>query len=351
MKRFQVAFCAAVFLALALGFLRERLRAPEEDGFATGDFHPVLLPPLAGPGGSLRLAGTIESDQGVPAAGAQVALFARDDAEPAEEPLHWTFSAEDGSFALEHLAPGDYRVVLVAPPLPPRSFDLQLPVAEDVRWQLAAPLPALPVLPEITRLQIAGVLRPPGGDGAANGATGDPPAGYEVVLRPAPETGRASGAVVRRARSDASGRFEFGELAVARYLVEVLPPWARGGSWPVLARREIELGADAPDELVLELVSGEIQGQLIEAGGRELQGALVQVFALESLDAAGAPLGWPPTATDAEGRFQVGDLPAGRYRVHVRAGKARRELETRVEAGKRTELPVERIEVGGGQGP
>jgi hypothetical protein len=330
MKRFQIAFSAAVFLALALGFLRERLRPPEEDGLATGDFHPVLLPPLAGPGGSLSLAGTVADHQGAPAAGVQVTLFARDDAQPAEEPLHWTYTAEDGRFSLDHLAPGSVRVVLVAPPLPPSSFDLELPVAEDVLWRLSQPLPPLPVLPEIRRVRLAGVLRPTGGAGAPGGA----PAGYEIVLRPAPDLPRASGAVVRRARSDAAGRFEFEELAVARYLVEVLPPWARAGSWPVLA-----------------LVSGEIHGQLIEAGGRALQGALVQVFALDSLDPAGAPLGWPPTATDAEGRFLVGDLPAGRYRVHVRAGQARREIETRVEPGTRMELSPERIELGGAQGP
>ncbi len=342
MKRFQIVFTLVVFLAIAAGVMRERLRPGPEERFDSGAFHPVALEPLVPPAGALTLSGTVETAAGAPAPDVQVTLLARASEEPLAQPLHWTFTDETGRFTLEHLAAGSYRVVLVAPPAPPGSFDLVLPHDGEVTWRLSAPLPPLPVLPEIERRALAGVLALPDGLDAYGESS---VAGYEVVLRPAAGTPELSGATLRRAISDSTGRFRFEELVHARYTLEVLPPWARGGSWPVLATLELEVASHVPTgEPRLVLAIGELTGRLIDAEGRPLEGALVEVFALDAPDAAGLPRGWPPTVTDAEGRFRIGNLPAGAYRLRLRAGGGKREIEVRVEPGRRTELPLEPLD-------
>lgn len=342
MKRFRIAFTALVFLGIAVGFLAERLEKPEPPDSGFGAFHPVALAPLEAPGGTLTLAGRVETEAGTPAGDVQVTLFPEDPHAPEAEPLHWTFTDDAGRFALTHLAPGDYQVVLVGPPAPPTKLALALPCEGEVTWRLSAPLPPLPVLPEIERRRIEGQVARPRASPAEEPSAA---AGYEVVLRPAPEVPALSGAVVRRALSDATGRFVLDELVLARYRVEILPPWARGGSWPVLAAGELEVSRTSPGgELTFELQVGELAGELIEARGLPLEGALIEVFALEAQDPSGAHLAWPPTVTDAWGRFLVGDLPPGRYGLHLRAGGARRDVEARVSAGQRTVVPLERMD-------
>ena len=50
---------------------------------------------------------------------------------------------------------------------------------------------------------------------------------------------------------------------------------------------------------------------------------------------------WPPTATGSDGRFQIGDLPEGRFRIRIRAGAAKRELTVDVRPGETQRLTFE----------
>jgi hypothetical protein len=134
------------------------------------------------------------------------------------------------------------------------------------------------------------------------------------VLRPAPGSDPLSGAAVRRTSADASGAFAFEELPLARYELEVLPAWAAGGSWPVLARREVLHDGLALARIDLE--AGAIEGAALDSAGAPLHGALVLVSAEADPNRV-----WPPAATDAAGRFRVEHLAPGRYRVRLRAGE------------------------------
>ena len=341
MKRREIAFLAVVFGAFAAGWVRERARIDEPVPTYAAPI-PVDLEPLESPGGDLELAGTVVTAAGTPASDVLVSLeeadFAAGTLAPGPaQPLHWTYTDAEGRFRLARLPAGSFRAVLITPEAPPTTVLLELPINSEVRWQLSEPLPPLPVLPELLRTRLGGrVIAPPGlADYALEG--------HEVVLRPAESAPALSGAVVRRVICDAEGRFQFEELALERYQVEVLPPWARGGSWPVLATSPLDgLEPTESTEFSITLQCGEIRGQLHDAEGRSLEGALVKLWPAEE---GGSPKRlWPPTATDATGSFVVQHLPVGRYRLRLRAGAAEHELEADVRAGERTELPLPKLD-------
>src|SRR6185503_6441963 len=215
-------------------------------------------------------------------------------------------------------------------------FALEIPAQGEVDWQLSAPLPPLPVLPELRRTQVAGRLRLPE---IAVGASIDL-AGFEVVLVPAADTPTLSGAGERRATTDENGVFALVELVVASYRVEVLPTWSPGGSWPVLGRGTCSPREDRENTVELTLDVGALEGELQDLAGRPLVGALVRVSALDARDAVGEPQAWPVVVTDASGRFRVELLPPGRYLVHQRAGTAVRDVEIVVESGRRASVPL-----------
>ena len=336
MKRRELVFLALVFGAFAAGMVRERARTDEPLQTYAAPV-PVELAPLESPYGELELAGTVVTASGDPAPDVLISLeeaeFGAGRLAPGPaQPLHWTYTDDDGRFHLARLSAGSFRAVLVTPAAPPTTIPLELPAAEEVRWQLSEPLPPLPVLPELLRTRLGGrVLAPVGLEGTAL-------EGLEVVLRPA-ESAPLSGAVVRRAVCDGEGRFQFEELALEPYRVEVLPPWARGGSWPVLATLPLDgLEPTESSECSITLQCGEISGELRDAEGRSLEGALVKLWPAE--EGTSPKRLWPPTATDASGAFVVRDLPVGRYRLRLRAGAAEHELEADVRAGERTVLAL-----------
>jgi hypothetical protein len=335
-KLLETLFVVVVFGAFAAAWLRERSRTREPDPVPS-DPGAVELAPLEWPEGTLELAGSVVSATGEPAGDVLISLeeegFIAGTGGPRRAtPLAWTYSDEQGRFRLARLVPGLFTAVLVSAAAPPTTIAVELPASGEVRWQLAPQLPPLPVLPELHRTRLRGRVVAP--EGLAEFALD----GHEVVLRPAPGVHPLSGAVVRRAACDAEGRFELAELALERYQVEVLPPWARGGSWPVLASRTLDgLEPRESSDFTIELECGELSGRVLDAEGRALEGALVKLWPAQE---AGESQLWPPSATDEQGTFVVRDLPPGRYRLRLRAGAAEHELEVEVEAGKRNELAL-----------
>lgn len=248
-----------------------------------------------------------------------------------EEP-RWTNSNPDGTFRLDGLQRGPWDVRVLADEHKPHSVVLRdTGVAQEIR--LPDSRRVGPVIHALQRARLVGTLI---------GSARQEVSGAEVVLTPtaAPESFDAP--LPRRAIADASGRFEFEELIVGDYRVAVVPGWARGGTWPDLARA---LTAETPASfthrvdgsapLSIELVAGSVVGNLLDADGRDLQGALVLV----------APVGrqdhpWPPTATDARGGFEFRGLPPGRYALQARAGTAAFAREFEVTPRSRIDLGV-----------
>jgi hypothetical protein len=338
MRRLEVVGALLVFLGIALALYLERPEPPDASLFGAALALEPVLGPLETPLGTHSLSGRVTTVAGAPAADAFLVLVRSADDASGSEPLHvkslfHAYTDAEGCFALARLTSGRYRGVLTHPSAPPRILELELPLAGEVEWQLAAPLPPLPVLPELRRTELVGrVRRPPGLSGAGNLE------GFEVVLTPA-DNPLLSGACERRASTDAEGRFALQQLVVASYRCQVLPTWALGGTWPVLAQGACTAREGWPNEIELTLDVGALEGELREAVGRPLVGALVVVSALDARDAMDAPQLCPPIVTDQAGRYRVELLPPGRYRLHLRAGSAAQDMEVMVEAGRLTSVP------------
>jgi len=342
MKHLPLVLALGVFLGLGLALWTRKPEVPDASLFGAEVALAAELPPLVLPGGTLELHGRVLSAAGAPAADAFVVLERPEDEPAGAEPLYHAYTDAEGRFTLARLEPGSYRVVLQHASAPPREFALELPAAglgaEELRWELAAPLPPLSVLPEIRRCTLSGRVLAPEVWSAGGGSGLE---GFELVLTPVAGTPELSGACQRRAATDAGGRTQLTDLVVAEYQLELLPPWARGGSWPVLARSTFAALEGAANEVVLAPRVGALEGELLEDGGEPLVGALIEVTSLEAQDPVGKPELWPPEVSDEAGRFRLELLPPGRYRLHLRAGRAARDVEVAVEAGKRTQVPFE----------
>ncbi|MEW6073353.1 MAG: carboxypeptidase-like regulatory domain-containing protein [Planctomycetota bacterium] len=334
MKRSGLVFVTVVFTALLTGILLER--GEEEEPFQAIEFTPrrIHLEPLEIPRGEHALAGRILDATGAPAADVRVHLWpAEAPASGTAEPPHGAATDGDGRFRLEGLFSGTYRVALLQVGHPNALREVAVPAPEgEVEWRLADPLPPFPVLPEIRRRDLAGTLSPPVG----SPPDAPPAAGYEVVLRPAAPTPPLSGATERRVRTGEAGAFAVPDLVAAAYLVQVLPPWAAGGSWPVLDEVELAHAAEGPAApLSLRLRTGELSGRIGDPEGRAVAGALARVWP-EGL----ANRLWPPQETAADGSFLFRDLPPGSYRLRIRAGSGALEQSVLVRIGARTEVAL-----------
>jgi hypothetical protein len=337
LKRLELVAALLVLAGIALAIVLARPAPPDESLFGAEPGLPPTLAPLALPQGSLTLAGRVTTAAGAPAEDAFVVLLAPDDGTELA-PLYPTYTDSEGCFALQDLPAGTLRVVLSHPSAPPRTFALELPVAGEVAWTLAEPLPPLPALPPLERVELSGRLR------AAEGIAAADLAGFEVWLVPEPSTPLLAGACERRTTTAADGSFSFPELVAADYRASCLPPWARGGTWPILARERVGARAGEPDPVGLVLEVGAVEGTVVEASGRPLAGAVVSVASLDAPDPVGHPALWPPVAADPAGSFRLELLPPGRYLVHVRAGSARGDVEVLVERGRTTTVPLGPLE-------
>jgi len=284
------------------------------------------------PRGEIELAGHVTTRDGAPAAEALVVLERARPFEKGPAPVRATYTDDLGAFRFERLSAGPWRVVLQHATVPPRNFTVELPLAGAVTWTLAPPLAPIESMPDVVRAPLTGRLTLPAG------LTQDERGGCEVVFRPSAETPALSGATLRRAECEASGHFTLPDLVLADYDVRVLPAWARGGSWPELARATWSHRASG-GELVLELAVGALEGTLLEAPGQPLVGAVVRITSLSAGDALGKPQLWPPAVSDEDGYFRSALLPPGRYLLHARAGAGAQDLELEVRAGELARVP------------
>jgi len=340
-KRSQAVFVTVVFTTLLTGFLVERTH--REDPAASFAFvapsEEARLERLETVLGTETLRATVVSDAGEPVEGALVHLLPTEAHEGAA-PLAWALSDAGGAVELGRLHPGAYRALLYHVDTPNAVHDVTVGdgAAAELVLRLPPPHPPLETLPALERADLVGSLLPERTPGAPLPAELSL-TGYEIVLEPVEGTDPLTGALVRRTTSGPDGSFAVERLALGTYRAKVLPPWARGGSWPVLAEalHEHATGSEGPR---LELATASIRGRLRDRLGRAIEGALVRVWELEHENRV-----WPPATTDSEGRFQVGDLPAGSYRASIRAGGAQVEREVELEAGDTVELALPDLEL------
>ena len=336
MRRFHLTFAIIVVTFFGTAFLVERSRTGEGP---RGDFAaPPEAPmdPLQAVRGSETLSGTVRDHLGQPAAGVTVNLRALEVDQEVVEPLFFDHTDEGGRFSIDQLPRGTFELVLMLVDVPHRTETVTVP-GGPLDLELNEPWPELRSAPPMTRTGLRGFLAPPPGLGTPSLE------GYEVRLLPRDEEARWAGAIERREAVDAEGRFDFQDLVRAPYTLHVLPPWARGGSWPLLAQQELEpddLGRGGPESAGetrlhrVELAQGELFGRLEDAEGVPLEGALLRVHPQGRPDRL-----WPATSTDEEGGFVIRDLAPGVvYEVEVSAGGARRRVQATVDAGERGEV-------------
>lgn len=324
MKEFRIAFTTAVLLSAALyAFLLARDVEPVRPDFGT-PHAPEVAAPLALPLGELELVGRVVDETG--AGAAEVLVVTRGGEAP-----HWTFTDARGDFRLGELPSGELEVVLVSPGRLPRTERVELPHTGPALLRISPPRADLEALPTVARSPLAGIVtRPENVPFSAR-----PLIDYELVLRPAPGGDPLSGAVLRRVAADAEGRFLVDRLVHAKYMLQVLPPWAAGGSWPVLGSTNF-LHFGGAGELLVPLSAGELAGTIRDSDGELVQGAVVRLTADGQPDQL-----WPPAASDADGRYRLGDLAPGRYLLRVRAGDERAETTVEVRGGEVGEQPIQ----------
>src|SRR6185503_4214019 len=154
MRRLELLAALLVFVGIALAVWLERPEPPDASLFGAEMALEPVLPPLTLPNGTLELRGTVHGVDGSPAADAFLLLLRSEDDPSEAEPLYRAYTDREGRFACSHLTAGTYSVVLTHPSAPPKTFALEIPAQGEVDWQLSAPLPPLPVLPELRRTQV-----------------------------------------------------------------------------------------------------------------------------------------------------------------------------------------------------
>ncbi len=251
------------------------------------------------------------------------------------------FTDEQGTFLLEDLPAGELDLLLARSVLPHGSAQLTVPTGSDVRLELPPESEDLPTLPRIERSALEARLELP---------FGDLPEDYEIAFLPlrTEATGGSSratapgldGAVQRRVDVGPYGKLRVEDLAHGSYLVVVLPPWAKGGSWPHLLERPVEhRGTTGPVKLRAQ--SGELRGELLDGRGEPVVGAAVHLRSADRPQQV-----WPLESSSSTGAFRFTDLPGGSYRLAVTAGPASFETLVRVSALRTTRVEVPALELG-----
>jgi hypothetical protein len=331
LRLLSILFSLSVGLMLVMAWANARFGAPRPGRPSFTPANPPSFEPLVPPLGDATLAGSVLSADGQPLADA--AVYARAFGVP-----RWDYTDAAGRFEIGELPAEELELVVLAWPHPIGRFRAR-PGGAACELRLPSPLPAPEGLPDVARRALTGRVL------GAGSAWGDPN-GYEVVFTPIDPPDVLQGPVERRVETDASGAFELPDLALGSYRVMVLPAWARGGAWPDLCAswsKALELRAEAPAELEIQLSAGAIEGRLFGAPSQEpVEGACCLVVAAEDPSRI-----WPPVVSSAEGRFRVRSLPPGRYLLSIQAGEAElAEIPVDVFAGEVARPAIEPLRVG-----
>ncbi len=362
-------------------------------GLAWGFDRPIRFPFTEPPEGSSlpevdldlgerTLAGVVVDSDGVGVEGAGLTTY------QSGRPV-WTWTGEGGSFELTELAPGDLRLLVVALGFEATPFAVSVPGRRRGAPESVVASESQEPVRLVLERRIAEPPSPGGLDmspvtGNVEFAPGADPSGadghYEVLLMPTTAPSDPAGGFPARAAVAPDGGFTLDIVHAGRYRVILLAPDDRGAAGPDLLQGadgapllyEHVTAGDVP-ELDLRSTAGGVRGRvhgtaLDRAGDRNvpIRGALVRVEPAApiedspDLDAEGtdgsAEPGTPgglrasafegsyfrATRTDDTGRFELNDLPAGRYALTVVAGLLR--VERTVEIPARTLVEVDVID-------
>ena len=265
--------------------------------------------------GTAVVSGIVVDDHGTPLSGAHVFITA-DDAQ-----LPWTATAQgDGRFRIEKLPAGTY----------------QLGAARE--GHLGAYFAQAPPRWGVTKVALAGgaaldgvevrLPRAASVEGVVRDVKGAPIVDHEVRLR---AVGRGTGdaivaGTIGVARTDAQGRYRIDHLDAGEYAVIVRP---RAGAATVLyypgvrklslartitvARGEARTGVDVSDAAAPVAA---VDGVVKYPGGKPPARLDVLMFDADAHLSLGEERS---VQTDAEGRFHISDVPAGRFTLVVQA--------------------------------
>lgn len=295
------------YVGLALLALALFVRALRTEGLDLPEFPrpPVVeLPRENLASGANTLAGRVVDHAASPVAEALV--IAGFDGE-----ITWDYTDEQGYFSIERLPVTECDLSILARKFTTKQVAAQVDGTE-LLIDIGQPVPPPPSLPELGESDLQGqVIAAVAGRGLL---------GYELQLVPVAPPETFSAPVPVRTEVGADRTFSFPALLHGEYEVRVLPPWARGGSWPNLAAPEARVFVHGPAQKRLEVAmsAGEIAGRLIDGAGEFIEGAVVLV---EPANDRARP--WIPAHSSKTGSFLVRDLPPGSYRLLVASGKAR----------------------------
>lgn len=325
--KFRLLFTTIVWTAFVTLFLvRRGATSDPYEGLEFGRLEAAPLPVLETPTGPHRLSGLVIADLDTPASDVLVELFA---VEPARDVSPWsTRTGPDGRFVFEHLPAGRYAAQLVRAGTPPIRYETDVP--GEARWRLPLPYENPGTIPPLVTSGLEGTIAPPVGWSLEV----HPLEEFEVALVPSDDSDPLSGAVTRRVRADADGRFVVPELVHGTYDLYVLPPWAADGDWPRLCEESRRHG-DAERAVNLRLRSGGIDVVVVAADGAPVRGAMVEVSPREAPERI-----WPLATTGEDGAAGIEHLPPGVYRVRVHAGEHAADRDVEVRIGQRADLAV-----------
>jgi len=330
-----------VFAILGLGYYQEHVgRVDPMKEFVFPEEGAMHLEELHLPGGDESLSGRVLDSDGQPLPGVQISLRPLDPTPASAEPLHWTLSAEDGSYELHGLnsAKYIYSLYLAGFPIEEAAQPVHPPVEGHFDFHMGPAKPPVEAIPEVVRAGLLGSVRLPAGQLLKD----HPLEGFEVIARPLSPNEAMTGAVTRRTKLDATGLFEFDDLVLGPYRLEVLPSWACGGSWPVLGSMDwTHATGEGAQDPFLELRSGSVTGVILDQDAQPVVDAVVMLWPAEQPGHT-----WPVATSDSAGRVEVGDLPAGEYVVRVRAGRAASEVQVFVQEGISSGLTLDALQLG-----
>lgn len=154
---------------------------------------------------------------------------------------------------------------------------------------------------------------------------GEPATGYVVTLE---------GPSERLLDTDHEGRFRFDGLEPGRYELAVMSRRMEGAH-----KETLELTRD--DEIEIRLATAALTGRVVDSSDRSpVSGATVSLLAAEGDEDMG--FFTPESRTDSEGVFRLPDVPEGSWRVRaVLAGYGPGEVDVRVDA----DSPPEELEI------